>query len=117
MSRPPIGHKRQSSQSMKKLLKEWVRACVTRPPYNITITNLSKSFGDGKAFSALVHSLSTVVLKKEPYSWQKIQTQTPLQRMTLAFNTAQRVLRVDSLLDADDTVGYQDQKSECNEYL
>ena len=78
-----LSHKRQSSQhQMKSMLKDWVRACISRPPYNVTIRNLSKSWGDGLAFAALVHSLSTVGSKKEPYSWASCRTATPLHHLS-----------------------------------
>ena len=108
----PKGHKRQSSQAeMKKVIKDWVRATISRPPYDITIKNLTKSWADGLAFAALIHSLSTIGRKKEPYKWTFMLNATPLKRLELAFDSAKQILRVEPLLDADDTVGYQDSKS------
>jgi hypothetical protein len=108
----PMGHKRQSSGlQMKSMLKQWVRACISRPPYNVTISNLSKSWGDGMAFAALVHSLTAVGRRKEPFSWSSVLKATPLERLTWAFDAAKKNLGTDSLLDAEDTIGYQDQKS------
>ena len=99
----------------KSVLKKWVRGHVQ--PYGVKITNLSTSFGDGLAFAALVHQLLSLSLSSLPSSagrvptWASLTDDTPLARMAWAFDTAQRQLRTEPLLDAADTVDYQDQRS------
>jgi hypothetical protein len=99
----------------KSVLKKWVRGHVQ--PYGVKITNLSTSFGDGLAFAALVHQLLSLSLSSLPSSaggvpsWASLTDDTPLARMAWAFDTAQQQLQTEPLLDAADTVDYQDQRS------
>ena len=95
----------------KQIIKEWVRDTITtRTPYNVTIKNLTASFADGLAFAALVHCLCRDHVKKLP-TWDTITTSTPYERLTWAFAFAEKQLHTAPLLDAVDTIGYQDQKS------
>jgi len=99
--------KPQSQQPKKKFQLKTAKSelliyCQTRiSAYpNVTVINFTKSWIDGKAFCALVHSYAPLSI-----DLQQMERNTSLQNCQLAFSTAETVFGVPKLLDAGDVAG------------
>ncbi|KAK1803494.1 hypothetical protein P4O66_020924 [Electrophorus voltai] len=95
----------QQTNSEKTLLS-WVRHC-TRNYDNVNVLNFTTSWADGLAFNAILHHF-----RPYAFSWEEVQTLSPVERLDHAFTLAKKELNIDKLLDPEDVaVQLPDKKS------
>uniref|UniRef100_A0AAY4C9L7 Calponin-homology (CH) domain-containing protein n=1 Tax=Denticeps clupeoides TaxID=299321 RepID=A0AAY4C9L7_9TELE len=82
----------------EKLLLSWVRN-VTRNYAAVNVLNFTTSWSDGLAFSAILHRF-----RPAAFSWEKILSLTPVERLDHTFAVAKELLAVERLLDPEDVV-------------
>ncbi|XP_018118490.1 utrophin isoform X1 [Xenopus laevis] len=95
----------------EKILLSWVRQS-TRPYSQVNVLNFTTSWTDGLAFSALLHRH-----KPDLFSWEKVATLSPLERLDHAFNIAKKHMGIEKLLDPEDVVVQQPDKKSIIMYL
>jgi len=84
------------SMSGCQALEEWCRLVLNTYP-GVSISNMSSSWSDGKAFCALIHSH-----RPDLIDWDVVKVNTAQQNCHLAFQTAEQRLGITSLLDVCD---------------
>uniref|UniRef100_A0AAY4EC99 Dystrophin n=1 Tax=Denticeps clupeoides TaxID=299321 RepID=A0AAY4EC99_9TELE len=91
----------------EKILLSWVRQSTRTYP-QVNVLNFSRSWEDGLAFNALIHSH-----RPELFDWHVVeQKSTALERLEHAFSIAEKHLGIDRLLDAEDVAtAHPDKKS------
>uniref|UniRef100_A0A8C9FIP8 Calponin-homology (CH) domain-containing protein n=1 Tax=Pavo cristatus TaxID=9049 RepID=A0A8C9FIP8_PAVCR len=90
----------------EKILLSWVRQS-SRPYSQVNVLNFTTSWADGLAFNAVIHRH-----KPEFFSWDKVITMSPIERLEHAFSIAKNHLGIEKLLDPEDVaVPLPDKKS------
>ncbi|XP_037000807.2 utrophin isoform X1 [Artibeus jamaicensis] len=90
----------------EKILLSWVRQS-TRPYSQVNVLNFTTSWTDGLAFNALLHRH-----KPDLFSWDRVVSMFPMERLEHAFSKAQTYLGIEKLLDPEDVaVQLPDKKS------
>ncbi|POI29965.1 hypothetical protein CIB84_006286, partial [Bambusicola thoracicus] len=90
----------------EKILLSWVRQS-SRPYSQVNVLNFTTSWADGLAFNAVIHRH-----KPEFFSWDKVVTMSPIERLEHAFSMAKNHLGIEKLLDPEDVaVPLPDKKS------
>ncbi|OXB67291.1 hypothetical protein ASZ78_010715 [Callipepla squamata] len=90
----------------EKILLSWVRQS-SRPYSQVNVLNFTTSWADGLAFNAVIHRH-----KPELFSWDKVITMSPVERLEHAFSLAKNHLGIEKLLDPEDVaVPLPDKKS------
>ncbi|KAI1897629.1 hypothetical protein AGOR_G00085230 [Albula goreensis] len=90
----------------EKILLSWVRQS-TRSYNQVNVLNFTTSWADGLAFNAILHRF-----KPKAFSWEKVQSLTPVERLEHAFTVAKDQLAIERLLDPEDVaVQLPDKKS------
>lgn len=84
------------SMSGCQALEEWCRLVLNTYP-GVSISNMSSSWSDGKAFCALIHSH-----RPDLIDWDTVKVNSAQQNCQLAFQTAEQRLGITSLLDVCD---------------
>ena len=86
-------------------LEEWCRRGVSDYP-GVRVTNMTRSWRDGRAFCALIHRYRPDLIdfaKLEPRDW--------VGNCSLAFRVAEQELGIPALLDVEDVVRRPDRLS------
>ena len=86
-------------------LEEWCRRAVSDYP-GVRVTNMTRSWRDGRAFCALIHRYRPDLIdfaKLEPRDW--------VGNCNLAFRVAEQELGIPALLEVDDVVRRPDRLS------
>ena len=86
-------------------LEEWCRRGVSDYP-GVRVTNMTRSWRDGRAFCALIHRYRPDLIdfaKLEPRDW--------VGNCSLAFKVAEQELGIPALLDVEDVVRRPDRLS------
>ena len=86
-------------------LEEWCRRAVSDYP-GVRVTNMTRSWRDGRAFCALIHRYRPDLIdftKLEPRDW--------VGNCNLAFRVAEEELGIPALLEVDDVVRRPDRLS------
>uniref|UniRef100_A0A3Q2V9M2 Calponin-homology (CH) domain-containing protein n=1 Tax=Haplochromis burtoni TaxID=8153 RepID=A0A3Q2V9M2_HAPBU len=90
----------------EKLLLSWVRQCTRSYP-QINVLNFTTSWVDGLALNGILHHF-----RPDAFSWDKVVTMNPVQRLDHAFTFAKDQLGIEKLLDPEDVaVQVPDKKS------
>ncbi|XP_029417816.1 utrophin [Nannospalax galili] len=90
----------------EKILLSWVRQ-TTRPYSQVNVLNFTTSWTDGLAFNAVLHRH-----KPDLFSWDRVVSMSPIERLEHAFSKAQTHLGIEKLLDPEDVaVQLPDKKS------
>nr|XP_021325542.1 utrophin [Danio rerio] len=90
----------------EKILLSWVRNC-TRSYNSVNVLNFTSSWADGLAFNAILHHF-----RPHGFSWEKVVSLTPVERLEHAFTFAKDQLNIEKLLDPEDVaVQLPDKKS------
>ena len=104
----PKSKKKSSGNELgqfKKKVKSWVLDHVKGiVPDDVPVTDLTKSFADGKAFCAIVHSAA-------PNEFEYAPSDDPCENFHAAFDAAEEQFGVPQLLDADDPECWDDEQS------
>ena len=85
----------QSGKDPKKEIIEWART-ATEGYYDVSITDLTTSWTDGLAFSALIHRH-----RPDLIDITRLDKNKPIENMHYAFQVAQEELYVMSLLEPE----------------
>ena len=94
-----------SSSNGIAALEEWCRRGVSDYP-GVRVTNMTRSWRDGRAFCALIHRYRPDLIdfaKLEPRDW--------VGNCSLAFKVAEQELGIPALLDVEDVVRRPDRLS------
>ena len=86
-------------------LEEWCRRAVSDYP-GVRVTNMTRSWRDGRAFCALIHRYRPDLIdfaKLEPRDW--------VGNCNLAFTVAEKELGIPALLEVEDVVRRPDRLS------
>ncbi|XP_062871249.1 utrophin-like isoform X3 [Trichomycterus rosablanca] len=95
----------QQTNSEKTLLS-WVRQS-TRGHDDVNVLNFTTSWADGLAFNAILHRF-----RPHGFSWERIVSLSPVERLEHAFSFAKDELNIERLLDPEDVaVQLPDKKS------
>ncbi|XP_066556846.1 utrophin isoform X3 [Amia ocellicauda] len=90
----------------EKILLGWVRQS-TQSYRQVNVLNFTTSWADGLAFNAILHRF-----KPGLFSWDKVLSMTPVERLDHAFSIAKEQLGIERLLDPEDVaVQLPDKKS------
>uniref|UniRef100_A0A8C5WLA7 Utrophin n=1 Tax=Leptobrachium leishanense TaxID=445787 RepID=A0A8C5WLA7_9ANUR len=90
----------------EKILLSWIRNS-TKPYNQVNVLNFTTSWTDGLAFNALIHRH-----RPDLFSWERVITLSPLDRLDHAFSVAKKSLGIEKLLDPEDVaVQLPDKKS------
>ncbi|KAG8444197.1 hypothetical protein GDO86_009399 [Hymenochirus boettgeri] len=95
----------------EKILLSWVRQS-TRHYNQVNVINFTTSWSDGLAFNALLHRH-----KPHLFSWEKVTSLSPLERLAHAFNIAKKHMGVEKLLDPEDVAVQLPEKKSILMYL
>ncbi|KAE8601558.1 hypothetical protein XENTR_v10013716 [Xenopus tropicalis] len=95
----------------EKILLSWVRQS-TRHYNQVNVLNFTTSWTDGLAFNALLHRH-----KPDLFSWEKVVTLSPLERLDHAFSIAKKHMGIEKLLDPEDVVVQLPDKKSIIMYL
>ncbi|VBB31019.1 unnamed protein product, partial [Acanthocheilonema viteae] len=79
-----------------RVILRWVNAQLARP-YNISLTDMDKSWRDGIAFNALIHRV-----RPELVDMDVVRQSTPKTNLEQAFRLAKEHLHIRPLLDVED---------------
>lgn len=107
MQQPQANNNRFSGRNTNKQLVDWVNSKLENYP-EAKVKDLTKSWQNGHSFCALIHVLGCDI----DYPGMKFETtEEQIANMNRAFTAALEKMRIPKLLDAEDIVEVQDQKS------
>uniref|UniRef100_A0A7N6ANK1 Utrophin n=1 Tax=Anabas testudineus TaxID=64144 RepID=A0A7N6ANK1_ANATE len=90
----------------EKILLSWVRQCTRSYP-EVNVLNFTTSWADGLALNGILHHF-----RPNAFSWDKVLTLSPVERLDHAFTVAKEQLAIERLLDPEDVaVQLPDKKS------
>ncbi|KAM9703806.1 utrophin isoform 2-T3 [Menidia menidia] len=90
----------------EKILLSWVRQCTSSYP-EVNVLNFTTSWADGLALNGILHHF-----RPDAFSWDKVVTLSPVERLDHAFSIAKDQLAIERLLDPEDVaVQLPDKKS------
>jgi spectrin beta len=90
---------------IKKSLLLWCQSAIQKYP-NVSVSDFTLSWKDGRAFCALVHKH-----RPDLIDYEAMARASPIERLSTAFTVARDQLNVPSLLEPEDLLGFQDEKS------
>ncbi|KAM6954362.1 utrophin [Aplochiton taeniatus] len=91
----------------EKILLSWVRQCARSSHPDVNVLNFTTSWADGLAFNAILHHF-----RPNAFSWERVVSLSPVERLEHAFRVAKEQLAIERLLDPEDVaVQLPDKKS------
>ncbi|XP_033734091.1 spectrin beta chain, erythrocytic-like isoform X2 [Pecten maximus] len=102
----PLSALEKFRKNAKKALLAWTGNAITKR-YGIEITNFGKSWRDGLAFNAIIHTI-----RPDLVDFEQVRQQNARVNLEQAFSTAENSLGIPRLLDPEDVdVEKPDEKS------